>query len=249
MKIKIIWSKSYQQIILPVLYLSVLFLEMGLLAIDQIYHIPKYVFFTPLYLFFVYLFLMLMVNDFLSFIKIRSSFALLSLIATNLMTAYYLVWTALSYKGAFGITILSLMGLFYGTFLWDFFMGQPYIDKITKKHSKELNETIKRSREIEIRGFQDILTPIKEKPKSIFLRIALYFSLPLLLLGKTGAYFLGVWLVHELDTPIFSLVSFFWLVSLVLLMFHGSIFNAIANFKLKYPTQEEIEAYKSKGKV
>ena len=131
-------------------------------------------------------------------------------------------------------------------------MGLFSINELRSEQEKSLKDFIKNNKNsfpVHIDGSPKDLLPFKAKRKSIFLKVALYFSLPLLFLGKTGAYFFGVWLSNTYNIHVFLLSIIFWLGSLAFLMAGSSILNTIALFKLKYPTQEEIEAYKSKGKV
>ena len=134
-------------------------------------------------------------------------------------------------------------------------MGLFSINELRSGQEKSLKDFIKNNKNsfpVHIDGSfsaDSNLLPFKENKKSVFLKVALYFSLPLLFLGKTGAYFFGVWLSNTYNIHVFLLSIIFWLVSLALLMARSSILNTIVLFKLKYPTQEEIEAYKSNGKV
>jgi len=132
-------------------------------------------------------------------------------------------------------------------------MGLSSVSELRSGQEKSLKNFIKNNFPIYLDGSSgansadSVFLTIKQKKRSVFLKVALIFSLPLLFLGKTGAYFFGVWLSNTFNIHIFLLSVIFWLLSLVFLA--AINLNAIALLKLKYPTQEEIEAYKSKGKV
>ena len=245
--IRVEWSKVYKHYLLIIPALFILFLENGLYILKQVSPIPAYFFYFPLYISITYIYLLFHTKDLLSFVKIPIYYFIITMLVTNFMVSYYFIYISLENEGAIRVFIFSFMGLF----LWDFFMGLPFFKNLTNLRKQDILKFSSEKNTIVVHDPKDIniWTTQEKKRKSIFSTIVLYFSLPFALLGKAGAYYFGTWISHNYSNGLFVVAIILWIASLIILMGGGIIFIVMTLLKLKYPTQEEIEAYKSKGKV
>jgi len=111
--------------ILP--FVFILFLEMGLLSLKQVLDIPTYTFYIPLSLILLIPSFVFFLKDYLSLRRFETFFTIAIMIITNLMILYYYIYTAIYHEGTIRVLMLSFMGLFYGTFLWDFFQSMSCV--------------------------------------------------------------------------------------------------------------------------
>jgi len=113
--IKFVWRKAYKQYLVLFPFFSILFLEMGLLSLNQVFEMPVYSFYIPLFLVLLIPLFIFFLKDYLSFRKFNIFFMVTVMIIANLMISYYYIHIAMQHEGAIRIFILSFMGLFYGT--------------------------------------------------------------------------------------------------------------------------------------
>ena len=91
---------------------------------------------------------------------------------------------------------------------------------------------------------KDLLPAISTKITSVLGYVMIYLALPIAFLGRAGAYYFGV-LVADMSRDFnvngYVITIIFFPVSLRFIL--QISFIVIALLKLKYPTQEKVEAY------
>ena len=209
---------------------------------------------SPIYIFAVfaiYTLIIFVITDFLTYLRVFILYMVVGYGVFSIWSIYFLLDKAYAshsvwYKYTLYLYTLTMVA----SFTYDIYGFLKNSSSYAKKFKIHLYEIRLTENKIDTASFFE---KMKNKGDSlsgngIFLKIFMYISLPIAIFGKTGAYFLGTFLAKEfgvLEYVIaitglaFSLFILYALVPICITLFK----------KLKYPTQEEIEAYKSKGKV
>jgi len=194
-----------------------------------------------------FILLIFFVKDLVTFRKIGGTLFIVFFMITNSISAYYLINIALTTDNKiFGIIILSFIGIFYGSFLWDFFISVKYSKYYTREYQTNLLEVISRypieKGIVYINQNDSLQINIKEKCRKIYSYIAGAFFIPFALLGKVAAYFLVLGISQYYSSHTFIIAS---------ILFPGTLFFIIKNiphlisvWKLKYPLEKQIDIKK-----
>lgn len=214
----------------------------GILLIEEITPLASYVMKLPLYVFMVYIILMLLIKDLKVFYRLFMSYTIISLIFVNFCSSYFLMHVAIDQGGYIGIAIFAFMGLFYGAFLWDIFVGGIYKDITTVKYQDKLKKLSQSSNDgvvlvdAHYLEFKSVFDDNNKTTSKLGI-ISLIFALPFALFGKSVAYFLTIGLSQYFDAHAYIVAAFG--LSLFLYMIKTFLFMFIGFWKLKYPYELE----------
>ena len=153
-----------------ILIIPVLLLEASFLTIEVVFTFPSFLFYISIYVTLLYIISVFFVRNLIYHYRIIYTYAFITLLIANLCYAYFLVRVGMMQGGIVMWIIFAFMGLFYGTFLWDFFMGLPYLRKVLDVFQKRVNKYLQKNindNEILINGRNFFkLSPLKNPSKS-----------------------------------------------------------------------------------
>ena len=231
-------EKVDKQLVFLLIFISVFLLEVSLASINTIHPLPSLVFYLPLYATLLYIISVYLVRNLIYHYRVMYMYILIVFFIANILYAYFLVSVGMMQGGIVMWMIFTFMGLFYGTFLWDFFMGLPYLRKVLDVFQKRVNKHLQKNtndNEILINGRNFFKLDVERDRKSILMIVLGIFVLPFALLGKGAAYFLGIGLSQYFDAHAYVIS---------VLSFPGTLFfftlftpPTVALWRLKYPNE------------
>ncbi len=229
-------KKELRNAYISVFIMIILLLESSFIAVNTIYPLPSFVFYLPFYTTLLYIVSIFLVRDLIYYYRIATTYIFILLFIAIICYSYFLVRVGMMQGGIVMWIIFAFLGLFYGTFLWDFFMGLFYSKKILQLYQQRLqllSEKHKDDRYIYVNGPEFMKPKDIEKKKSILGVVSIVFMLPVALLGKGASYFLGIGLSQYFDAHAYILSAIGFPITLLLVMLFSPFM--IAFWRLKYP--------------